>query len=59
MNPDWQSFLAQQGATIEGSVAQRFGDSAAELAATAHGTVLCDLGQFGTLRVSGAEPAEQ
>ena len=55
MNTDWQNFLTQQGAIIEAGVAQRFGDGAAELAATAQSTVLCDLGQFGTLRVSGEE----
>jgi len=55
MNPDWQSFLTQSGATLEGGVVHHFGDSAAELAATAQGTILCDLGQFGTLRVSGEE----
>jgi folate-binding protein YgfZ len=53
MNPNWQNFLTRHGATIEAGVAQRFGDPAAELAATAQGTVLCDLSQFGTLRVSG------
>lgn len=55
MNPNWQNFLTRHGATIEAGVAQRFGDPAAELAATAQGTVLCDLGQFGTLRVSGED----
>jgi hypothetical protein len=55
MNPDWHDFLTRYGATIDAGVAQRFGDPAAELDATAHRTVLCDLGQFGTLRVSGEE----
>lgn len=55
MNPDWQTFLTQHGATIEAGVVQRFGDDDAELNATAHNTVLCDLSQFGTLRVSGEE----
>lgn len=55
MNPDWQDFLSQQDAIIDSGVAQSFGDPAAELDATAHKTVLCDLGQFGTLRVSGED----
>lgn len=55
MNPDWQNFLTQHGATIASGVVQRFGDPAAELVATEQGTVLCDLSQFGTLRVSGEE----
>ncbi|MBI5430034.1 MAG: folate-binding protein YgfZ [Nitrosomonadales bacterium] len=55
MTPDWQDFLTQRGATIASGVAQNFGDLSAELGATAQGTVLCDLGQFGTLRVSGEE----
>jgi len=55
MNPDWQSFLIQQGATIAAGVVQRFGDTSAELLSTRQGTVLCDLSQFGTLRVSGEE----
>jgi tRNA-modifying protein YgfZ len=55
MNPDWQTFLAQHGATIEAGIVQRFGDTLAELNATAQGTVLCDLGRFGTLRVSGED----
>jgi folate-binding protein YgfZ len=55
MNPDWQSFLVQHGATFEAGVVQHFGDTAAELLATRQDNVLCDLGQFGTLRVSGEE----
>jgi folate-binding protein YgfZ len=55
MNTDWQNFLTQHGAVLEAGVAQRFGNSAAELDATAQSTVLCDLSQFGTLRVSGEE----
>lgn len=55
MNPDWQNFLIQHGATLDAGVVQRFGDTAAELVATAQGTVLCDLGQFGILKVSGED----
>lgn len=53
MNTDWQQFLTQQGATIASGVALNFGDAAAELRAAAKSTVICDLSQFGTLRVSG------
>jgi hypothetical protein len=55
MNPDWQQFLTQQGATFDAGLVQHFGDAAAELRATAQGTVLCDLSQFGTLRASGED----
>jgi len=55
MNQDWLNFLATQGARIEDGVVGHFGDAPAERVATRDGTVLCDLGQFGTLRVSGEE----
>ena len=55
MNPDWQQFLTQHGATLDAGLAQHFGDAATELCTAAQGTVLCDLSQFGTLRVSGEE----
>jgi tRNA-modifying protein YgfZ len=55
MNPDWNNFLAQLDASIDSGIVQRFGDTAAELNATAQNTVLIDLSQFGTLRVSGEE----
>ncbi|MBI3478763.1 MAG: folate-binding protein YgfZ [Nitrosomonadales bacterium] len=55
MNTDWQTFLTQHGASIEAGVVRHFGDTTAELEATAQKTVMCDLGQFGTLRVSGEE----
>jgi folate-binding protein YgfZ len=60
MNPDWHNFLTQHGAAIDAGVVQHFGDTAAELNATAQNsvpgdTVFCDLGQFGTLRASGEE----
>ncbi|MEQ1526037.1 MAG: folate-binding protein [Gallionella sp.] len=51
----WQKFLAQHSAVIAEGVAQHFGDSTAELLATASRNVLCDLHQFGTLRVAGEE----
>jgi folate-binding protein YgfZ len=55
MNQDWQHFLAAQGAQIQDGVVQHFGAAAAERTATRDNTVLCDLSQFGVLKVSGAE----
>jgi len=55
MNPDWQQFLTQQGATLDSGMVQHFGDATAELHATARSTVLCDLSQFGTLRAAGED----
>ncbi|MBU0623048.1 MAG: folate-binding protein YgfZ [Gammaproteobacteria bacterium] len=55
MNANWQNFLTTQGAQIQDGVVQHFGDAAAERIATRDGTVLCDLSQFGVLKVSGEE----
>ena len=55
MNQDWQDFLATQGAQMQDGVVQNFGDAAAERVATRDDTVLCDLSQFGTIKVSGEE----
>lgn len=55
MNQDWQNFLASQGAYLQDGVINHFKSAAAELLATRDATVLCDLGQFGILRVSGAD----
>lgn len=55
MNQDWQNFLQQQGAQLHEGVVQHFGDFQAELLATRDSTVLCDLGQVGTLKVTGEE----
>ncbi|MEO6975697.1 MAG: folate-binding protein YgfZ [Gallionella sp.] len=55
MNPDWQEFLTRHGATIGAGIVQSFGNTAVELDAMTQNTVLCDLSQFGTLRVSGED----
>lgn len=61
MNQDWQNFLATQGlatqggAHVENRVVSHFGAAAAERVTTRDGTVLCDLSQFRTLRVCGAD----
>jgi hypothetical protein len=55
MNQDWHNFLAQQGAQLEAGIVQHFGNLQSELLAARDGTVLCELGQFGSIRVSGEE----
>lgn len=55
MNPDWKNFLQQQGAVLENGVVRHFGDPSGESMAARDGTVLCDLSQFGVLRVSGED----
>jgi len=55
MQSDWQTFLGAQAASYTDGIVSDFGDAAAELSATARSTVLCDLTQFGTLRVSGED----
>ncbi|MBI5436083.1 MAG: folate-binding protein YgfZ [Nitrosomonadales bacterium] len=55
MNHAWQNFLAQQHAHLHEGIVQHFGDAQAELATTRDNTVLCDLGQFGILKVSGED----
>ena len=55
MNPDWQEFLRQQHAHIEDDVIADFGDAQAELTATQNATVLCDMGQFSVLKVTGED----
>ncbi|MEQ1813165.1 MAG: folate-binding protein [Candidatus Nitrotoga sp.] len=55
MNPTWQEFLQRQGAVMHDHIVQNFGDPNSELVATQSGTVLCNLSQFGTLKISGAE----
>lgn len=54
-NSSWQIFLQTQGAQIEDDVVQNFGATSNELIATRDGTTLCDLGQFGVLKVSGED----
>jgi hypothetical protein len=55
MNQDWQNFLSQQGAHLQDGVVQDFGNLQAELLATRDSTIICDLSQFGTLKVTGEE----
>lgn len=55
MIADWQQFLQQRGGVLQDGISLHYSDATSELPATRDGTVLCDLGQFGTLRVSGEE----
>ena len=55
MNPDWQNFLHRQHAHFQDGVALHYGDARGELDAAQSGTTLCDLDQFGTLRVTGVD----
>jgi len=55
MNQVWQNFLTQHDAAIQEGVVQHFGNSQAELIAARDGTIVCDLSQFGTIKVSGEE----
>lgn len=55
MNPNWQEFLQQQAASLHDGIVQHFGDAQGELSTAKTCTVLCDLSQFGVLKVSGED----
>ena len=55
MNPDWQSFLEQQGATFDGNRVMDFGDSNKERQTTASGHVIADLSHYGLITAEGEE----
>jgi folate-binding protein YgfZ len=55
MNRDWQDFLAANGARISEQSVSDFGDIESERIAAREAGVLCDLSQFGVLRVSGGD----
>jgi folate-binding protein YgfZ len=54
-NSNWLIFLENQGAQIKDGVAQHFGDANAEIISARDTTVLCDLNQYGLLKVSGED----
>lgn len=58
MNNEWHAVLTAAGAAIEDDTVRHFGSPAAEIAATADGTVLCDLSFLALIRASG-EDAEK
>jgi hypothetical protein len=53
----WKTFLQTQGAVIEGNAVLNYGDSAAERAAAASGTIVADLSQLGVIAFRGEETA--
>ncbi len=53
----WHEFLARQGAVLDGSQVENFGDAQAELQTTANGNVLADLSHLGLLQISGEDAA--
>ena len=55
MNTDWQSFLEQQGATLDGNRVMDFGDSNKERQATTTGHVIADLSHYGLISAEGEE----
>ncbi|MBI3903170.1 MAG: folate-binding protein YgfZ [Nitrosomonadales bacterium] len=55
MKQEWQDFLQRQAASLHEGIVQHFGNAQDELTATLADTVLCDLGQFGLLKVSGED----
>ncbi len=54
-NSNWQTFLESQGARIDDGVILDFGNASNERLATRDSTVICDLSQFGVLKVSGED----
>jgi len=58
MNPQWHDFLSTHGAYMVDGRVQHFGNSAAELAATAAGSgILTDLSHLGLLELTGEDTA--
>lgn len=57
MNSEWQTFLMQQGASIDHDKVRDYGDSGAELNRALTGDTLCDLSHEGLIRASGDDAA--
>jgi folate-binding protein YgfZ len=55
MNAEWQLFLQQQHANISEGIVEYFGDTPTPFPEIQNIPVLCDLSQFGLLKVSGEE----
>jgi len=55
MHPDWLAVLASRGATVADGVVRDFGDAPRERAATAGGSIVADLSQYGLLSAAGAD----
>ncbi|MDP2805634.1 MAG: folate-binding protein [Gallionellaceae bacterium] len=54
-NANWQSLLQTQGAQFSEGIVQSFGSAPTEQQAMIEGTAVCDLSQFGVLKVTGEE----
>lgn len=57
MNTEWQGFLQQQGALLHDSITQHFGNLSEELVCARDGNIVCPLGQYGLLKVTGEDAA--
>ena len=55
MQPDWQSWLTQNGAVVEHGAVQHFGAPAHEGRAVANGPCLADLSHQAVIRAYGAD----
>ena len=55
MNSEWQTFLQQQQATLDGDQVVDFGDATQERQAVESGNVLADLSHLGLIAASGNE----
>ena len=55
VNDTFLAFLATRGATVAHGLVRDFGDAAGEIAATASGSVLAHLAQFGILAFTGED----
>jgi folate-binding protein YgfZ len=55
MQPNWQQFLAAQGATFADGRVAEFGQPASELDSATRGTIIADLSHLGLLELSGED----
>src|SRR3569833_2556502 len=55
MQPDWQSWLTQNGAVVERGAVQHFGDPAHEGRAAANGPCIADLSHQPVIRAYGVD----
>lgn len=55
MNPEWQAFLQDQGAVLEGGHVRHFGDPEAERKAVRDADVLVELSELALIRARGAD----
>ena len=58
MNKDWKNFLLENGAQAQQTNTFYFGDEASNNLKAQEGDIICDLSQFSTIVVAGADAAE-